>query len=70
MSLGWKQILSVWWSVFWRGALYGAVGGLSLVPVLAPSPGPQVILMPPHSMARWPGISRAFRHRCWRGSKH
>jgi hypothetical protein len=30
VSVGWKRSLAVWWSVSWRGALYGLLGGLIL----------------------------------------
>lgn len=30
MKITWKQTLPVWWSVAWRGFLYGLVGGFIL----------------------------------------
>lgn len=30
MQISWRTALSVWWSVAWRGAIYGFVGGCVL----------------------------------------
>jgi hypothetical protein len=30
LDVGWKKALAVWWSVSWRGGLYGLLGGVVL----------------------------------------
>jgi hypothetical protein len=30
VGVSWKKAIAVWWSVSWRGGLYGAFGGLIL----------------------------------------
>ena len=30
MNISWGKALSVWWSIAWRGTIYGALGGFVL----------------------------------------